>query len=275
MLNFKTADVTIPKLGIGTYELHDDVCIKAVSSGIDAGYRHVDTAEKYENEVAVGAGIRAASVPRDEIFVTTKGWYDHLAADVLPATCEASLGRLGLDYVDLYLIHWPGDVTPLSESIPALCEIQKRGLARSVGISNFPPALMREAAKLADVQLAVNQVEYHPFIDQSDILSTAADLGMGVTAYCPLARGKVLGDPVLKEIAEAHRTTPAIVSLAWLLQQDRVLAIPKSQNPERLASNLEALEIELSADEVSRIDALGSKEGRLVNPDFAPDWSLV
>lgn len=274
-MNFKTANVTIPKLGIGTFELHDDVCIKAVSSGIDAGYRHVDTAERYENEVAVGAGIRAASVPRDEIFVTTKGWHEHLGADVLPATCEASLARLGLDYVDLYLIHWPSAATPLSEAVPALCEIQKRGLARSVGVSNFPPALMREAAGLADVPLAVNQVEYHPFLDQSAVLATAADLGMGVTAYCPIARGKVLDDPVLKEIAAAHNTNAAIISLAWLLQQERVLAIPKSQSPERLVSNLTAQEVELSAEDVRRIDALGSKAGRLINPAFAPDWTLV
>ncbi|WMS42442.1 aldo/keto reductase [Acuticoccus sp. MNP-M23] len=274
-MNFKTANVTIPKLGIGTFELHDDVCIKAVSSGIDAGYRHVDTAERYENEEAVGAGIRAASIPRDQIFVTTKGWHDHLAADVLPATCEASLGRLGLDYVDLYLIHWPGETTPLSESVPALCEVQKRGLARAVGISNFPPALMREAASLAEVPLAVNQVEYHPFLDQSDILKTAESLNMGVTAYSPLGRGKVMDDPVLKEIAAAHGTNPAIISLAWLLQQERVLAIPKSQSPERLAANLGAQEIELSAEDVRRIDALGSKAGRLIDPAFAPDWDLV
>jgi len=275
VLQFKTPTVTIPKLGIGTYELHDETCVKAVSSGIDAGYRHVDTAEMYKNEAAVGAGVRAASVPRGEVFVTTKVWYDHLAPDAMLRACEESLGRLGLDYVDLYLIHWPGDVTPVSESIPALCEIQKRGLTRAIGVSNFPPALMREAAGIADVPLAVNQVEYHPFLDQSDILATAADLGMGVTAYCPLARGRVLDDPVLKDIAGAHGTSPAIIALAWLLQQEPVIAIPKSQSPERLKGNLAAQEIALSAEDVRRIDALGSKAGRFVNPAFAPDWDAA
>jgi len=272
---FEAAGVAIPTLGIGTYGLHDDVCREAVAGGIAAGLRHVDTAEMYGNEVAVGEAVRACGLPREDIFVTSKVWHDHLADGVLQASAEASLKRLGLDRLDLYLIHWPSPEVPLEEAVPALASLVHRGLARAVGVSNFPPALLREAIAISDVPLAVNQVEYHPYLDQSALLATLRAAGMGLTAYCPLARGRVVEDPVIAGIAEARGVSAAAVTLAWLIGQDNVIAIPKSRSPQRLARNLAAFDITLSAQERAAIDGLSRPDGRLIDPSFAPDWAAA
>lgn len=269
---FDIAGVSIPKLGLGTFGMDNEPATTAVAEGLKLGYRHVDTAESYGNEVAVGEGIRASGLARGDVFVTTKVWHDHLDESAMNSAIDASLKRLGLDYVDLYLIHWPSRDVSAAQAVRNVCAIQKRGLARAVGISNFPVKLIEEAVATADVQLAVNQVEYHPLFDQSAVMAALARHGMGLTAYCPLARGKVLDAPAVTAAAANHGATPAAVVLAWLLAQDRVIAIPKSSSPARLAENFAATTLTLTPDEIAAIDAMRSPNGRLIDPDFAPDW---
>lgn len=271
----EVASVSIPKLGFGTYALYDANCERAVEVALGAGYRHIDTAEMYQNETAVGRGLRASGVARDEVFLTTKVWHDHLQAPLLRAALEASLARLALDHVDLYLIHWPNPDVPLAETIEALNRVRERGLARAIGVCNFPVGLLEEAARLSEAPLAVNQVEYHPFIDQRPVLEAVRALGMGLTAYCPIARGRVADDPVIEEIAAAHRVSPAVVALAWLVGQDEVIAIPKSGTPARIEANLAALSLQLSAEERAAIDRLRRSDGRMIHPAFAPQWDVA
>lgn len=269
---FDVAGVSIPKLGIGTFGLQDEECARVVAAGLAGGYRHVDTAQMYANEAAVGEGVRASGLAREEVFVTSKVWKDQLRDGVLQAAAEASLRRLGFDQLDLYLIHWPSPQVPVHEAVKALCEVQRRGLARAVGVSNFPVALIEEAVAAADVPLAVDQVEYHPYLDQSKVLAALRRHGMGLTAYCPLARGAVAHEPAIVAIAERHGVSPATVALAWLLAQPSVIAIPKSARPERLRENLGALDVRLSEEERAAIDALKRPDGRLVDPEGAPTW---
>lgn len=271
----EAAGVTIPRLGIGTYQMSGDVCVSAVASGIAAGFRHIDTAEMYGNETEVGDGLRASGVPRDELFVTTKVWHENLADGSLQRAAEGSLKRLGLSAVDLYLIHWPSASLPLEESIKALASIKSSGLARAVGVSNFPARLLNEAVARSPEPLAVNQVEYHPFLAQEAVLSAVRGHGMALTAYCPLARGTVVDDGVVKGIAASRGVDPAVVALAWLLSQNRVMAIPKSRSPERLAAALTAHDLILTPAEREAVDALAHPNGRMVTPSFAPQWDAA
>lgn len=272
MRTFDVAGVSIPKLGIGTYGLDGEVGIRAVAEGLRAGYRHVDTAEIYGNEAAVGEGLRASGVSRDEVFVTSKVWHEHLADDAMQRAADASLRRLGIDRFDLYLIHWPSRTVSAADAVRSLCRLFHRGIARAVGVSNYPVALIGEAVAAADTRLAVNQVEYHPYIDQSPVLAAVRRHGMGLTAYSPLARGKVASDPVLAEIASRRGVPAATIALAWLIGQPDVIAIPKSASAERLVQNLAAQDVVLDDHERSAIDALHTPDGRLVDPSFAPDW---
>lgn len=266
------AGISIPKLGLGTFNLNDDHCRRVVAGGIKAGYRHVDTAEMYQNERAVGEGIRDSGVPREEVFVTSKVWRDHLHDGLLQAAAEASLQRLGFDQLDLYLIHWPNDEVPLAEAIKALCDVKQRGLARAIGVSNFPVKLLDEAVSLARYPLAINQVEYHPFLDQSKVLEALERHDMGLTAYCPLARGRTLTNPVIAEIADRHGVHASVIAIAWLIGQERVIAIPKSGSVERVAVNLQAQAVQLSPAERQAISALATPGGRVIDPAFAPQW---
>lgn len=266
--------VTIPQLGLGTFKLYDDECTAIVAEGLKLGYRHVDTAAKYENEAAVGEGIRAGGLAREDIFLTTKVWYDQIADGALQASAEASLARLKMDYVDLLLIHWPSADVPVAEAVRALNDVKARGLTRAIGISNFPTALIEEAVAVSEAPLATNQVEYHPFIDQSAVMAALAKHDMALTAYCPLARGRILDDPVIGAIAARMGVTPSAVTLAWLLGQERVIAIPKTSNLSRLADNFAAASLTLSPDDRAAIDALAEPGGRLVDPAWAPQWDV-
>ena len=268
MHTVNAAGVEIPALGLGTWKLQDEACSRLVAAAVAGGYRHVDTAAIYENEQAVGEGLRASGVPREQVFVTTKVWRDELAEDALPRAAEASLQRLGLDYVDLLLIHWPNDAYPLDGAIRALAGVKRRGLARAIGVSNYPAAMVDEAAAISPEPLATNQVEYHPYLSQRRVLEACRRHGMSLTAYSPLAEGAVHDDPVLQSIAGAHGATPAEVSLAWLIGQPGVIAIPKTANPDRAASNLRAAELKLTADETARISALARPDGRRINPPW-------
>jgi diketogulonate reductase-like aldo/keto reductase len=262
----------IPTIGLGTWQLKDGPCAEAVAHGLTIGYRHLDTAAMYGNEEAVGEGLRASRVPRDEVFVTTKVWLTDLRDGDLQRSAEASLRRLGLDAVDLLLIHWPDPGTPLEEAIPALCDARRRGLARHIGVSNFPSRMLERAVALASEPLAANQCEYHPYLDQGPVLATCRRHGIAFTSYSPLGQGSLLDEPVVREVARAEGCTPGQAILRWHIQQPGVVAIPKSGNPRRIAENLAAVDLSLTDDEMARISGLARPDGRLISPDFAPDW---
>lgn len=270
MTHYDIHGVPVPALGLGTYQIEGDAAREAVEHALALGYRHVDTAQIYDNEEAVGAGLAAASVPRSEVFLTTKVWRDKLGADQLAPSVDESLRKLGTDYVDLLLVHWPNDDVPLEETLPALDAVRQSGKARLVGVSNFPPGLLRRALDILP-DLATDQVEHHPHLGQDRLLGIVRERGMVLTAYSPVGQGQALEDTTIREIAEAKGVGPAAVALAWLLGQDRVVAIPKAASPEHRASNLEAAEVSLTDEERARIDAL-PKDQRIVDPGFAPDW---
>ncbi len=264
--------VVIPACGLGPGSRRAAERARVAAAAWGAGVRHSDAAGVYDTEEAVGRGIRAARVPRDEVFVTSKVWPSHLRDGALQHAAEESLKRLGLDHLDLYLIHWPSNEVPVQEAIGALNEVRTRGLARAIGVANFPVRLIEEAVAASEAPLATNQVEYHAHLDQTPVLEACRRHGMSVTAYCPLGRGTILDEPVLAEIAEAHGRPPAPVLLRWLIQQEGVIAIPKTANPDRLEENLGAGAFSLTDNEMARIFALKRPDGRLVRMAGEPEW---
>lgn len=268
----RAAGLAIPALGLGTWPMKGAECATTVAEALARGYRHLDTAEMYGNEREVGEGLRASGIARSDVFITTKVWHDHLEPRALWAAAEASLDRLGVDHVDLYLIHWPNASVPLELTMDALCEVRRRGWAKAIGVANFPTALLHRAVALSTEPLAVNQVEYHPFLSQAAVLEACRAHGMALTAYSPIAKGKVAEAAVIREIAAARGLTPAQVALAWLIGQQNVVAIPKTATPARLAENLAAAGIVLDATETARIAALARPDGRTISPAFAPAW---
>ena len=265
----------IPAIGLGTWQLKDKTATEIVREAIAGGYRHIDTARMYDNEAAVGRGIADAPVARDDVFLTTKIWPSDHGAAALTAAAEDSVKTLGVDHVDLLLLHWPSREVPLEETINALNAVRARGLTRFIGVSNFNRALVDEAVRLSDAPIVTNQVEYHPFLDQSTLYGALRGHGISLTSYSPIAKGEVVGNPVLKDIAEQRGVSEVQVTLAWHVAQDSVIAIPRSSKLERVMQSLAALELTLSDDEIAAITALGSAEGRMVHmPDFAPEWDI-
>lgn len=262
---------SIPALGFGTYHLRGDVGLQAIRQALDVGYRHLDTASRYENEEEVGQAIAESGIDRGDIFLATKLRYTELAPDEIERRTLESLKRLKVDYVDLLMPHWPSVTEPVGPVMAAFAEMKAKGYARHIGISNFPTAHIREALAVTDGDLFANQIEYHPFLDQSPILDLVRQHGMLVTAAVPLARGAIATEPVLLEIGETHGKSPAQVTLRWLIQQDRVIAIPKSAHGDRIAKNIDIFDFELSAEEMARIDALRGNR-RLVSPHWSPVW---
>jgi 2,5-diketo-D-gluconate reductase B len=258
--------VEVPRLGLGTYRLTGDTCRKAVSAALELGYRHIDTAEMYENEEEVGAGMRDAGVARSEIFLATKVWRDHLRPRDLDRAVDGSLARLGTDYVDLLLVHWPSPDVPLEETMTALAAVRDDGRTRLIGVSNFPAGLLVAALELAP-GLACDQVEYHPLLGQNRLLAVVREHDMFLTAYSPIARNRIAGEQILQEVAATHAASIAQVSLAWLLSQDRVVAIPKATSRDHLAENRAAMDLELSPAELGAIDLL-PKDRRIVDPGW-------
>jgi 2,5-diketo-D-gluconate reductase B len=271
MLAVKVHDAVIPILGLGTWDLRDKVCQRAVEQALRLGYRHIDTAQIYDNERDVGAGLRASGVPREQVFVTTKVWWSHFSAGELERAVAESLVKLKLSYVDLVLLHWPNSSVPLGETMAALCRMKREGLTRHIGVSNFTTALLDEAMQVASQPIVNNQFEYHPYLDQSKLLAACRKHGMSATAYCPLARGGIKGDAVLGAIARAHEKTPAQVCLRWLIQQG-VIVIPRTSKVERLSENFEIFDFELGPDEMAAIHALARPDGRTLDPAWAPAW---
>jgi diketogulonate reductase-like aldo/keto reductase len=262
----------IPALGFGTWTLRDGACVEAVQGAIGAGYRHVDTAAMYGNEEAVGAGLKASGVLRDEVFVTTKVWHSDLAPSDLRRSAEMSLKRLGLSQVDLLLIHWPNAEIPLADTLRALSDAKRQGLTRHIGVSNFSPRLVEEAVRLASEPLVVNQCEYHPHLDQSRVRAACAKHGLAFTSYTPLGKGDVLKEAVVRDIATAHAKSPAQVVLRWHVQQPGTVAIPKSANRERAAANLNIFDFALSDEEMHHISGLARPNGRMVRPGWSFDF---
>jgi 2,5-diketo-D-gluconate reductase B len=259
----------IPKLGFGTWRLSGRECSDGVADALAAGYRHVDTARMYGNEEEVGRGLRSSGVDRSDVFLATKVWPEDLAPERVRMSLERSLRALDTDYVDLFLIHWPNSRIPLAATLEAMTALRGEGRAREIGVSNFTSAQFREALDLAPV--IVNQVEYHPFLDQSAVLGVCRERDVELTAYRPLGKGQVTSDPVIADIAAAHDATPAQVALAWLIGQDGVSAVPKASSPERRRENLAARDLELNPEERERIDAL-PKDRRAVETQWSPEW---
>ena len=274
--NIRTAgQANIPVLGLGTWQSTGQDCVEVVSQALKMGYEHIDTAQAYDNEKEVGQGIKQSGVSRDKFFLTTKIFPDDMKfePEKLVAAAKRSLEDLDTDYVDLLLLHWPDDRVPLSETIPALCELQKQGLTRNIGVSNFNIANIIEAEKYADVPIVVNQVEFHPFIKQKTLQTFLNNHHILLEAYSPLARGDVFDNDIMKEIADKHNVTPAQISLAWILSDKHRIAIPKTSNPDHLQGNLAAIKVQLSADDIKKIDSLARADGRKIkHPDYSPEW---
>ena len=261
----------IPLIGLGTWDLRGKVCARMVEQAIGLGYRHIDTAAMYGNEEAVGGGVRASGVPRDEVFITTKVWQSDLAPRDLERSMKGSLAKLKLPSVDLLLIHWPNPSIPLAGTIGALCKMKREGLARHVGVSNFTVDLIEQAAKLATEPLVSNQIECHPFLDQSKVIAASRKRGMAVTAYSPIARGKAKSDAVLARIGRAHGKSAAQVCLRWLVQQD-IVVIPRTSKSERLAENFAIFDFKLTPAEMAEIARLANPRGRVVYWGGSPRW---
>jgi diketogulonate reductase-like aldo/keto reductase len=266
---------TIPAIGLGTWTLSGEACVEAIRSALAAGYRHVDTAAMYGNEEAVGVGIRAGGVARDEVFVTTKVWPDDLAPGHLERSAEASLRRLKLDHVDLLLIHWPNLGIPLRGTMEALAKVKRQGLARHIGVANFTVALLEEAVRLSSEPLVTNQCEYHPYLDQAPVLAACRRHGLALTSYCPIGRAAVFAERVIRDIAKAHGKTPAQIVLRWHVQQPGVIAIPKSGDKGRITENIAIFDFALTDEEMRRISALARRDGRMVAPSFSPPWDTA
>lgn len=264
----------IPILGLGTWQLEGDTASKMVETALTIGYRHIDTAQAYENEEAVGQGLEASGVPRGEIFVTTKVWPENYGEETFLGSVESSLEKLGLESVDLLLLHWPKfEGTDLEATIGRLNEVRKRGLARHIGVSNFTTALLEAAWEASDAPLVANQVEYHPFLDQTAVLGQAQERGMALTAYSPIARGGVGDSAPLEEIGRRHGKSAVQVSLRWLIQQKGLVAIPKTSSEDHCRENFQIFDFQLSPAEMEMIGNLARREGRIIDPDdLAPEW---
>jgi 2,5-diketo-D-gluconate reductase B len=266
--------MTVPAFGLGTFRLKDQTVIDSVSNGLELGYRVIDTAQIYGNEAEVGQAIAQSGVPRDELFITTKIWTDNYAADKLIPSLKESLSKLKTDYVDLTLIHWPSPQGKVSvaEFMGALLEARQQGLTREIGVSNFTVALMKEAIKAVGAEnIATNQVELHPYLQNRTVADFARQHGIKITSYMTLAYGEVLKDPVIQQIAERHNATPAQVALAWAMQLGYAV-IPSSTKRTNLESNLKAVELKLSDEDMAQIARL-DRGHRLTSPaSLAPQW---
>jgi 2,5-diketo-D-gluconate reductase B len=261
----------IPAIGFGTSSLGD--CGEIVATALKLGYRHIDTAWKYGTERGVAEGMRASGVPRSEIFLTTKVSHEFLRADDFERSVDESLKNLGVDFVDLLLVHWPNPQIPLSEPMPALARAKRQGLTRHIGVANFNIAMLDEAIRLCPEPLVNLQAEYHAHLDQTKLTEACRRRGLIFTAYCPLGRGRLLRDPVLAEIAARKGRPLAQIALRWLVQQGNIIPIPRSSNAGRMAENLGVFDFALTEEEMKRIAALKRPDGRIADPaGRAPAW---
>ena len=256
--------IEIPTIGYGTWTLSGESASNLVASALESGYRHIDTAAMYKNEEHVGEGIRNSGINRSEIFLTTKVWSTEISEGALQKSVKVSLQKLQVDVVDLVLIHWPSKTIPLAETMSALSEVQKSGLAKNVGVSNFSVSLLQEAINLADVPIFCNQVEYHPYLDQGEILKYCTDNDVVFVSYCPLYRGgRLFEEKIIKSLSLKYEKTPAQIVLRWHIQHEGVSAIPRSQNPSRIKENLNIFDFKLDQIEMDKISELSVHNLRL------------
>lgn len=263
--------LAMPRLGLGTWRMSGRECTASVLNALALGYRHIDTAEMYGNEEAVGAALAESGIPRDDIFLTTKVWYENLTPDGVRRAIEASLAKLRTDHVNLFLIHWPSAAMNLEAVLATMTQLRHEGMVRHIGVSNFTVALMHQAVETIGAEIACNQVEYHVLRGQDAVLEYARRHGIVVTAYCPLAQGRLGDYPALAGIAAKHGATPAQIALKYLLDKDGVAAIPKASRDETQRANLAALAIRLDDEDRAAIAAL-PKSQRFVDPAFGPEW---
>ncbi|PYB78539.1 aldo/keto reductase [Pseudomonas sp. LB-090624] len=262
----------LPAIGLGTWPMTGSECTAAVHQALDVGYRHIDTATAYDNEAAVGQALRDSDVPREQIHLTTKVWWDRLEPKAMRQSLEDSLRALGTEQVDLFHIHWPGKDWDLAHSIDTLVALRDEGKARHIGVANFPLGLLRQVIETLGAPLSAIQVEYHVLLGQQPLLDYARSHDLLLTAYTPLARGQAAAQPVIQEIARKHGVLPSQVALKWLLDQDGVAAIPKASSRENQLANLAALNVRLDDEDRAAIARL-PKDQRVVSPAFAPDWN--
>lgn len=262
----------LPAIGLGTWPMTGSECTQAVLQALDVGYRHIDTATAYGNEAAVGQALRDSDVPREQIHLTTKVWWDRLEPNAMRQSLEDSLRALGTEQVDLFHIHWPGKDWDLARSIDTLVALRDEGKARHIGVANFPLGLLRQVVETLGAPLSAIQVEYHVLLSQQPLLDFARSHDLLLTAYTPLARGQAAAQPVIQAIARKHGVLPSQVALKWLLDQDGVAAIPKASSRENQLANLAALTVQLDDEDRAAIAGL-PKDQRVVSPPFAPDWN--
>jgi diketogulonate reductase-like aldo/keto reductase len=269
----KANGATIPAIGFGTWELRGETCARIAAEAFRLGYRHVDTAQGYANEEAVGEGLASSGISRDDVFITTKVRPQLIGEATLERSLEESLKRLRVSQVDLTLIHWPNPEFTLQGVMRALSNAKRSGLTRHIGVSNFTIALLTDALRYATEPLVTEQLEYHPYLDQAKILAVIRSHGLAVTAYCPIALGKVVGNPVIDAIAVAHKRTSTQVALRWLIQQGDVIAIPRTSKVERLRENLAVFDFALTDAEMAAMSRLTRPNSRLINePAWVPSW---
>jgi len=267
--NVRVNGRTVPALGFGTFELTGSTCERAVEAALETGYRHIDTARMYDNENDVGSALAESGIPRSELFITSKVWFDALDAESVRSSVQDALTDLQLDYLDLVLAHWPSPTVPIEETIAAFADLRREKLIRNYGVSNFPVRLLQRALSCGPV--ACNQVEYHPFLDQSKLHAFARNNDLLLTAYSPLAQGEVHETKALADIARKHGKTNEQIALRWLVSQENVAAIPRSSNPDHIRRNFNIFDFELEPEDYAEIARL-PKNRRLVDPDFAPNW---
>jgi 2,5-diketo-D-gluconate reductase B len=271
MDDLQTQGIRLPRLGLGTFRMQGDACRAAVESALALGYRHIDTAEMYGNEEAIGAALAESKVARKDLHVTTKVWNDNLAPGAIRRAFDASLKKLKLDHIDLYLVHWPARGMSLPAIFETLMKLKDEGRTRAIGVANFNIALLKMVVEEIRAPIACNQVEYHVLLDQTPLRKYLAAKSIPLVAYCPLAQGRATSDETLIAIGRKHGVTAAQVALKWLLDQDGVAAIPKASRNESQRANLGALNVGLD-DEDRRAIASLPKDRRCVNPGFAPAW---
>jgi len=267
----QTQGISLPRLGLGTYRMQGDVCRAAVESALALGYRHIDTAEMYANEDAIGAAIAASGVARKELHVTTKVWNENLAPDAMRRAFDTSLRKLRLDQVDLYLVHWPAPNMNLPSIFETLMKLKQEGRTRAIGVANFNIALLKTVVEDIRAPIACNQIEYHVMLDQTKVKKYLDAKSIPLVAYCPLAQGRAASDPTLLAIGKKHGASAAQVALKWLLDQHGVAAIPKASRAESQKANFDALNIGLDDEDIKAIAGL-PKDKRFVNPGFSPAW---
>ena len=263
--------LNMPKLGLGTWPMLGEECTRAVEQALELGYRHVDTAAAYNNEDAVGQALLNSPTPREQIHVTSKVWWDQLQPDAMRHSMDRSLKALHSDYIDLFMIHWPGTDWDLPRTIETLVSFKEQGLARNIGVANFPLPLLRKVVEELGAPLSAIQVEYHVLLGQNALLDYARQNDLALTAYSPLARNKVSDVPAIQQIAARHGVLPTQVALKWLLDQPNVAAIPKASSKANQIANLEAFAVNLDDQDRALIAGLSKRE-RQVSPDFAPVW---